>query len=74
MALIDTLTAAAKRFRRLSCEAGASLVEYTLLVALVAVAAIVGMTFIGNTANDTLNDVGDKMVDAVAEDPVVEEG
>ena len=38
-------------------EEGASLVEYILLAVLIGIAAIVGMTFLGNTANNRLNNV-----------------
>jgi Flp pilus assembly pilin Flp len=40
-------------------EEGATLVEYMLLVVLIGVAAIVGMTFLGKTANNRLNNVTD---------------
>ncbi len=39
-------------------ERGASLVEYALLVALIAVVAIVGITFLGKSANDKLSGAG----------------
>ena len=39
-------------------DRGASLVEYALLVALIAVVCILAITFIGNSASDKLNDVG----------------
>ena len=39
-------------------ELGASLVEYALLVALIAVVCIVGITFLGNKANDKFSAVG----------------
>ena len=38
-------------------EEGASLVEYILLAVLIGIAAIVGMTFLGKTANNRLNNV-----------------
>jgi Flp pilus assembly pilin Flp len=40
-------------------ETGATLVEYMLLVVLIGVAAIVGMTFLGKTANNRLNNITD---------------
>ena len=40
-------------------EEGASLVEYVLLVVLIGVAAITGMTFLGKTANNRLNNISD---------------
>lgn len=36
-------------------EAGASLVEYVLLVTLIAVAAVGALVILGNTVNNTLN-------------------
>jgi pilus assembly protein Flp/PilA len=39
-------------------ERGASLVEYALLVALIAVVCIVAITFIGESGNEQLNKVG----------------
>lgn len=42
-------------------ETGASLVEYALLVALIAVVAIGGMTLLGHNVNNTLNDVANQV-------------
>jgi Flp pilus assembly pilin Flp len=42
-------------------EAGASLVEYALLLALVAVVAIVALQFLGGTVANTLNSVGNSL-------------
>ena len=39
-------------------DAGASLVEYALLVALIAVVCILAVTFIGNSSRDKLSRVG----------------
>lgn len=39
-------------------ERGASLVEYALLVALIAVVCIVAVSFLGEEAKSTFNDVG----------------
>jgi pilus assembly protein Flp/PilA len=39
-------------------ERGASLVEYALLVALIAVVCIVAITFVGSRANDKFSSVG----------------
>ena len=39
-------------------ELGASLVEYALLVALIAVVCIVAITFLGNSAKSKLSQVG----------------
>ncbi len=39
-------------------ERGASLVEYALLVALIAVVCIVAVTFIGKSGSEKLNEVG----------------
>jgi pilus assembly protein Flp/PilA len=39
-------------------DAGASLVEYALLVALIAVVCILAITFLGRSASDKLSNVG----------------
>jgi pilus assembly protein Flp/PilA len=39
-------------------ERGASLVEYALLVALIAVVCIIAITFLGNQANEKFSTVG----------------
>lgn len=38
-------------------EEGASLVEYILLAVLIGVAAIAGLTFLGNAANNRMNNI-----------------
>jgi pilus assembly protein Flp/PilA len=42
-------------------ERGASLVEYALLVALIAVVCIGAITFLGNTAADNFSQVGNSI-------------
>ena len=42
-------------------EIGASLVEYALLVALIAVVCIAAVTMIGNNASDKFSDVGSNL-------------
>ena len=42
-------------------EIGASLVEYALLVALIAVVCIVGITLLGGRANDKFSSVGSQL-------------
>jgi pilus assembly protein Flp/PilA len=42
-------------------ERGASLVEYALLVALIAVVVIGAVTLLGSTAEDTFSDVSDSL-------------
>jgi pilus assembly protein Flp/PilA len=39
-------------------ERGASLVEYVLLVALIAVVCIIAISFLGQTASQTFSDTG----------------
>lgn len=39
-------------------ERGASLVEYALLVALIAVVCIIAITFLGNSTSDKLSNLG----------------
>ena len=46
---------------RCKSERGASLVEYALLVALIAVVCIVAITFLGNQAEDKFSQVGDSL-------------
>lgn len=42
-------------------ERGAALVEYALLVALIAVVCIVAIGFIGNQASDTFSETGSQI-------------
>jgi pilus assembly protein Flp/PilA len=44
-------------------ERGASLVEYALLVALIAVVCILAITFLGESANDKFSSVGSAVAD-----------
>ena len=43
---------------RIKSDRGASLVEYALLVALIAVVCIVAVTFLGNSADSKFSQVG----------------
>ena len=43
---------------RIKNERGASLVEYALLLALIAVVCIVAITFIGNKAEESFSETG----------------
>ena len=43
---------------RIDSDRGASLVEYALLVALIAVVCIAAVTFLGEQASDKFEDVG----------------
>jgi pilus assembly protein Flp/PilA len=49
----------ASRFTR--TEQGAALVEYALLVALIAVVCIAAITFIGRATSDKFSEVGSKL-------------
>lgn len=42
-------------------EEGASLVEYALLVALIAVVALIAIRFLGETISDEFNSVGNEL-------------
>jgi pilus assembly protein Flp/PilA len=42
-------------------ERGASLVEYALLVALIAVVCILAITFVGSRANSKFSEVGSRL-------------
>ena len=46
---------------RTESEVGASLVEYALLVALIAVVCVGAVTFIGSSANNKLSTVGSSL-------------
>lgn len=46
---------------RCQTERGASLVEYALLVALIAVVCIVAITFLGNAADEKFSSVGSSL-------------
>lgn len=46
---------------RMSDEGGASLVEYALLLALIAVVAIAALIFLGNTTKNVLQNVGNAL-------------
>ena len=54
MRLVDPIRATWNR----RDEVGASLVEYALLLALIAVVAIVALHFLGGSVSNTLNSVG----------------
>ena len=58
MALITATKRFMKRAARFSVDTGASLVEYTLLVALIAAVAIGAVTFLGSKAKDTMCTAG----------------
>ena len=59
MLQFDTL----KAFIQARCktERGASLVEYALLVALIAVVCIIAITFLGNSASEKFSGVGSNL-------------
>ena len=46
-----------------SSERGASLVEYALLVALIAVVCIAAVSLLGNSANNTFTEINDSLND-----------
>jgi Flp pilus assembly pilin Flp len=58
MTLITATKRFIKRAARFSVDTGASLVEYTLLVALIAAVAIGAVTFLGKSAEKTMCDTG----------------
>ena len=49
------------RARLARTERGASLVEYALLVALIAVVCILAITFVGGQANEKFSEVGSRL-------------
>ncbi len=57
-----------KLFRNLLADnEGATAIEYGLIAALVAVAAIAAMSQLGTSLRNTFNGVGDEMNDAISE-------
>ena len=66
MARLTALRSFFARALRVTGEAGASLVEYTLLVALIAAVAIGAITVLGNGAKDTLCTAGNAISSAGA--------
>ena len=50
-----------RRLPRRRAEAGQGLAEYALILALVAVAAIVAVTFLGGQINSILSDLGNAL-------------
>ena len=70
MALINALRSIVARAGRIAGEAGASLVEYTLLVALVAAVAIGAIGYLGTSASDTLCGAGAKIANGDADAPM----
>jgi len=49
---------------RLTTEAGAAMVEYAFLVALIAIALIVAVTFLGTELRQEYSDIGQSVADA----------
>lgn len=54
----------ARLMRFLSHEKGASLVEYSLLVLLIAIAALTAVAYFGNELSSTYSDINSNLVDA----------
>ena len=69
MARLTALRSFVVRAFRATGEAGASLVEYTLLVALIAAFAIGAITVLGNGAKTTLCSAGNTIANASAATP-----
>ena len=55
------MTIASGRVPRRLTQAGQGLAEYALILALIAVAAIVAITFMGGSINTMLSNLGNKM-------------
>ncbi len=53
----------------ISDESGATMVEYGLMVALIAVVCIVGVTFLGVQLNTLFNEVGGEISNVTPADP-----
>ena len=54
----------ARLMRFLSNEKGASLVEYSLLVLLIAIAALAAVAYFGDELSSTYSDINSNLVDA----------
>jgi pilus assembly protein Flp/PilA len=54
----------ARLMRFLSNEKGASLVEYSLLVILIAIAALAAVAYFGDELSSTYSDISSNLVDA----------
>jgi Flp pilus assembly pilin Flp len=61
-----------KRFGELAKETGASMVEYTLLVALIAAVCIGALVFLGDKSEDSLCDTGTAIASAGVNPDVTE--
>ena len=61
------MTAMLKRFLR--DDSGATAIEYGLIAALVAVAAIAGFSAVGTDLETLFNDISNQLVPPPAEDP-----
>ena len=64
MTLITATKRFVKRAARFTVDTGASLVEYTLLVALIAAVAIGAVTFLGQKSKDTMCTAGSSIANA----------
>jgi len=54
----------ARLMRVLASERGASMVEYSLLVLLIAIAALLAVTFFGSELSGTYSEISSNLVDA----------
>ena len=55
------MTFAFSRARARTAQAGQGLAEYALILALIAIASIVAITFMGGSINSMLSDLGNRM-------------
>jgi pilus assembly protein Flp/PilA len=60
--IMKSLKSAVKNF--VSNEDGAALVEYALLVALIAIICILGVTFLGKTVSTKFKNIGDSLANS----------
>jgi Flp pilus assembly pilin Flp len=54
----------ARLMRILASERGASMVEYSLLVVLIALVALVAVTYFGSSLSETYSEINSNLVDA----------
>jgi pilus assembly protein Flp/PilA len=59
--VLKVMNELAVRWESFKDERGASMVEYALLVVLIAIIAILAITFAGNQVSDTFSEIGSSL-------------
>ena len=65
--MLTLMSELAARWESFKDERGASMVEYALLVVLIAIIAILAITFAGNQVSETFSEIGSALIVASAE-------